>query len=153
MVSTEACKLASQGFLFWWCRHFTKYLDNVRWPKASRWWKQLNQDHENFIRQKTYGDFHIQHHEWRSGVVWWGHTKQPNIRNKNSILECFQCQWLCQIGLSSQQEITHTYITYIVKRRIGKQKTLSGRRKNFYFERKVLSSGMCWFARPGQFQI
>ena len=85
---------------------------------------------------------------WCDGVI----PTQPNIRNKNSILECFQCQWLCQIGLSSQQEITHTYITYIVKRRIGKQKTLSGRRKNFYFERKVLSSGMCWFARPGQFQ-
>ena len=90
---------------------------------------------------------HQTEHLWRFSysTPWgprWGGVRPNNqtLEIKISILECFQCQWLCPIG---QQEITHTSHS---KAKDWKAKSSVWSDEEFLF--LEWGSPVCWFARP-----
>ena len=92
--------------------------------------------------QKTYGDFHIQHHEChgRVGLYQTLFIKKTQDRNAFNANGCVRL--VCPVNKKS---LIHS------KANDGKAKTPSVRMKNFYFDKLYsLYSRICWFARQVQ---
>ena len=92
---------------------------------------------------------HQTEHLWRfSYSTPWG-PRWGGVRPNNQTLEIKTQYWNAFNANMVESDWSTRNHSYIVKRRMGKQKTLSDLLKNFYFVSEVLvSAGL-----PGQFQI